>query len=171
MPLSFGALHTVSDALSCLFLNFLLERSFGIAAFNVDQALHMLNLSPESLLPFDRTVAELVLRRLYSGCCIGPEFIEYIAAQCRAIGWSDALIGGLDCVELEKKLALLARRSSRAKLIPGMTVNQAKGREWDRVGVWFSKMPEVLDVNNEHHRKIYVAVTRSRLSTCLLEKR
>lgn len=171
LPLSFGALHTVSDALSCLFLNFLLERSFGIAAFNVDQALHMLNLSPESLLPFDRTVAELVLRRLYSCCCIGPEFIEYIAAQCRAIGWSDALIGGLDCVELEKKLALLARRSSRAKLIPGMTVNQAKGREWDRVGVWFSKMPEVLDVNNEHHRKIYVAVTRSRLSTCLLEKR
>lgn len=170
MPLSFGAPRTVSDALSCLFLNSLLERSFGLASFYFDEAVNLLNISHQSLVLFERFVVESVLHRLDSGRCIGSEFVEYIGAQCREIGWSDDLISRLDYLDLEKKLSLLARRSSGVKLIPGMTVNQAKGREWDRVGVWFSKLPEVLDINIEHHRKIYVAVTRSRLSTCLLKK-
>jgi len=60
--------------------------------------------------------------------------------------------------------------STTAKMVSGLTVHQAKGREWDRVGVHLT--PEEVDVlkgglskTDESHRPLYVALTRARMST------
>ncbi|UUU29921.1 ATP-binding domain-containing protein [Streptomyces sp. CA-210063] len=52
-------------------------------------------------------------------------------------------------------------------LIPGMTCHQAKGREWDRVGVRLEEADAAvlrrgLDPADEAHRALYVALTRAR---------
>lgn len=55
----------------------------------------------------------------------------------------------------------------RHRLVPGMTCHQAKGREWDRVGVALT-VPEAhalrtgLDHGQQVHRALYVALTRAR---------
>jgi DNA helicase II / ATP-dependent DNA helicase PcrA len=65
---------------------------------------------------------------------------------------------------------LRSRLSYSGQLIPGMTVHQAKGREWNRVGVTLSKEDRAtlaagLHIENERHRQLYVACTRARFST------
>ncbi|MGX1759384.1 UvrD-helicase domain-containing protein [Streptomyces lydicus] len=54
------------------------------------------------------------------------------------------------------------------QLVPGLTCHQAKGREWDYVGVRLEEsdlkaLRTGLDPDDEDHRKIYVALTRARL--------
>ena len=93
-----------------------------------------------------------------------------LESDCLRSGFLSKELDGNGRAQLAADLRSLSLRLQRGDLVPGMTVNQAKGREWDRVGVWFSKLPEVLDISKEYHRKIYVAVTRSRFSTCLLKK-
>jgi DNA helicase-2/ATP-dependent DNA helicase PcrA len=55
----------------------------------------------------------------------------------------------------------------RGSLVPGMTCHQAKGCEWDRVGVRLEEADEEalrrgLNPANEAHRALYVALTRAR---------
>lgn len=56
------------------------------------------------------------------------------------------------------------------QLVLGMTCHQAKGREWDRVGVRLEQsdaaaLRKGLDSSDEAHRALYVALTRARRST------
>lgn len=58
-------------------------------------------------------------------------------------------------------------RSSTPRFIPGLTVHQAKGREWNTVAVRLTSREHAtlaagLDGANEEHRKLYVALTRGR---------
>ncbi|PZS15846.1 MAG: hypothetical protein DLM60_16300 [Pseudonocardiales bacterium] len=58
-------------------------------------------------------------------------------------------------------------RSGRARFIPGLTIHQAKGREWNTVAVRLTDREHAtlaagLDGANEEHRKLYVALTRGR---------
>jgi DNA helicase-2/ATP-dependent DNA helicase PcrA len=72
------------------------------------------------------------------------------------------------------RLRQLARRLSAGNgSIPGMTVHQAKGREWDRVGIRLSERERAilsggLDPSTEDHRPLYVACTRARYKTAEL---
>jgi DNA helicase-2/ATP-dependent DNA helicase PcrA len=54
-----------------------------------------------------------------------------------------------------------------------MTVHQAKGREWDRVGIRITDRERAilaagLDSSAEAHRPLYVACTRARYQTAEL---
>ncbi|MFF4088900.1 UvrD-helicase domain-containing protein [Streptomyces nigra] len=65
-------------------------------------------------------------------------------------------------------------QTSGSRLIPGLTAHQAKGREWDHVGVRLTPaeqgtLSQGLDSNNEDHRKLYVALTRARRTTVSLQ--
>ncbi len=56
------------------------------------------------------------------------------------------------------------------QLVLGMTCHQAKGREWERVGVRLEQsdgaaLRKGLDSSDEAHRALYVALTRARRST------
>ncbi|RSS46545.1 UvrD-helicase domain-containing protein [Streptomyces sp. WAC08241] len=55
----------------------------------------------------------------------------------------------------------------RGSLVPGLTCHQAKGREWNRVGVRLEEADEEalrrgLNPGDEAHRALYVALTRAR---------
>jgi DNA helicase-2/ATP-dependent DNA helicase PcrA len=69
------------------------------------------------------------------------------------------------------RLAELAKRVLyQGQLVPGLTAHQAKGREWDTVGVYLSDrdrhaLAAGLDVETDFHRQLYVACTRARVST------
>lgn len=171
IPLSFGKVAGFAAAISCLLLHELLMRNFGFGSPHFDDAVRVLNLSPEQLERCNEIIVDPVLSHLEARGDVDEVFIRRIELECRGLGCLLEDEGEDSGNRLTKNLKLLSLRFQGGNLIPAMTVNQAKGREWDRVGVWFSKLPEVLDIKKEHHRKIYVAVTRSRLSTCLLKKR
>ena len=70
----------------------------------------------------------------------------------------------------ERLDVLRSRLAYSGQLVAGMTVHQAKGREWDHVGVRLSQdergtLAAGLRVDNERHRQLYVACTRARFST------
>lgn len=55
-------------------------------------------------------------------------------------------------------------------LVPGLTAHQAKGREWDVVGVYLTgaereSLRRGLSSDSEDHRKLYVALTRAKRMT------
>ncbi|MFI0454163.1 3'-5' exonuclease [Actinomadura sp. 6N118] len=60
-----------------------------------------------------------------------------------------------------------------ARFIPCLTIHQAKGREWNEVGVRLTEaetdlLRDGLSSAEENHRKLYVALTRARRSTVLV---
>ena len=66
------------------------------------------------------------------------------------------------------EIATRIRYSGRP--VPGLTTHQAKGREWEVVGVRLSAserdaLAAGLDVRVESHRQLYVACTRARRAT------
>lgn len=170
VPLSFGKVEGYASAVSCLFLNELTLRHFGFTSPHLDDAVRVLRLSPEELERFNETIVAPVLSHLEIGGDVDADLIQRIESDCRGLGFLSKEVDGNGRAQLIVDLQRLSLRLQGGHLVPGMTVNQAKGREWDRVGVWFSKLPKVLDISREHHRKIYVAVTRSRFSTFLLNK-
>lgn len=65
---------------------------------------------------------------------------------------------------------LRARLHASARVIPGLTAHQAKGREWDAVGVCLTgpereTLRQGLSSDSEDHRKLYVALTRAKRMT------
>ena len=59
------------------------------------------------------------------------------------------------------------------QLIPGLTTHQAKGREWDAVGICLTDsdwkaLASGLQVETDTHRQLYVACTRARHSTMVI---
>ena len=66
--------------------------------------------------------------------------------------------------------ALAARIRYAGRPVPGLTTHQAKGREWNAVGVRLTSNERAalaagLTVNEDTHRKLYVACTRARRIT------
>ncbi|WP_414496268.1 ATP-binding domain-containing protein [Streptomyces sp. CRN 30] len=62
----------------------------------------------------------------------------------------------------------LRLEDAHERLTPGLTCHQAKGREWDRVGVRLEEsdaavLRKGLDSTDEAHRSLYVALTRARV--------
>ena len=73
----------------------------------------------------------------------------------------------------EAQLARLAARLNQPTVVPGLTIFQAKGREWDRVGVVLSRaqvttLASGLRELDEEHSIIYVAITRAKVACCRL---
>lgn len=70
-----------------------------------------------------------------------------------------------------KRLAMLQSRMTHpGRPVPGLTTHQAKGGEWDIVGILLSDSERMalgagLVVTEDTHRKVYVAATRARYRT------
>lgn len=75
--------------------------------------------------------------------------------------------------ERHERLRAIARRLSRPKLVPGLTVHQAKGREWNNVGISLSeaetgRLGTGLSHTKELDRTVYVGLTRARRTTVVV---
>lgn len=169
-PLAFSRAGSVRAALTHLLLDSFLRSCIGVPGAFVNEARISLGVADiETIRAFDADL-QGVLRSLSAG---GSERKAVDAA------WSGlkAFAGDITNKPLphgtpRKDLGRLRQRmlDSNRQLVPGMTVHQAKGHEWDRVGVILSDndvahLTAGLLQDVEEHRVVYVALTRARRST------
>ncbi|WP_225724669.1 MULTISPECIES: UvrD-helicase domain-containing protein [unclassified Nocardia] len=167
LPLSFGRPRNQTDAAVELLLDPVIQGRFGRPAHNAADA--------AAVLGIDR-------RRLQSDGALNP-VLELVRLGTTDSA-TDALIllrrilkeSGSSCqlrpmaapseeVQISR-LVTLARRLHRPRVIPGMTVHQAKGREWPVVGLYLGeddidRLAAGLIQHRDDDRVLYVALTRA----------
>jgi DNA helicase-2/ATP-dependent DNA helicase PcrA len=168
LPLAFGQIDNRTDAALALLLEPIVAARFGPMARPAPEAAVLLNLSPETRQDVPDAVAP-VLERIAEGT---P---RAAAAGLDLLRRTMTEMGGRTIRALKQRneeaavnlLVALARRLSNSRAIPGMTVHQAKGREWPSVAVHLStnqlgRLRAGLEQHLSGDREIYVALTRAR---------
>ena len=168
LPLSFGTVRNQTDAALLVLLDHVTMRRFGRPAVYISDAHAFLRLagvvSQEEL---EAAAAGMVSDLLDHG---GPTAgaLDRWRSDLRRIG-SPAQLRRLDAeseADRVEKLHLLAERLASSRSVPGMTVHQAKGGEWPRVGLRLNDyeanhLAVGLDPHLEADRVVYVAGTRA----------
>jgi Superfamily I DNA and RNA helicases len=170
LPLSFGRPTSSEKALATLLLNRFASTVLKTEAVFVGDALRRLHLPADVDLEEDLDRALLALREG------GLDAVETVAERLvRAVRDAGAATRLTVTGNFRTYLRDLARRvgSQSAVFIPGLTVHQAKGREWDAVGYLATEqdlaaLRKGLDRNQTDDRVVYVALTRARHSVSLL---
>ena len=172
LPLAFGQINNRTDAAMAVLLERIVSGHFGNLPTRGPEAAMVLGLDPE-ILRGDPGLFSPVLDRLGGGTPTDAEAaLALLRTMLTSMG-SRPLRKMKDAEEATRIELLLAlgRRLGAAHLIPGMTIHQAKGREWSSVGVY-------LQPGEEHHlagglsrerssdRGLYVALTRAKRSVC-----
>jgi DNA helicase-2/ATP-dependent DNA helicase PcrA len=171
LPLSFGRTANKTDAAAIVLLDHLVYGSFGQHAIFLPEALVLLSLDREIY----RTEGARALGRVVE-ILSGPgdeapvralaalrQSMKDLGAQRRPpTGRGDS-----EQRQIDRMAALAVRVRSGGRLVPGMTIHQAKGREWDRVGVKLresdiQRLANGLDSADEGDRALYVALTRAK---------
>lgn len=172
LPIGLGTLGNKSDALLTVLLSRVTLTQIGQEARNYAEACFLLKVpleSPER----DRALDEF-LSDLRTGTT--PPTVETLRARHGPLGLERKparLASAANETKLDAALLRLRDRLDGHPLVPGLSVHQAKGREYDRVGLRL-KAPEVrrltagLDPDQHHHRVLYVAATRARHCTVLV---
>lgn len=168
LPLSFGRLDNQTDAAIALLLDRLVQGHFGHRAIYADEAAALLGLDLDQLRT-DEAVLGSVLEMLRPGTPeVGAAAITELRKALRELGSPRQLrpmrIEG-EAVQ-QRRLLALARRMNQPHVIPGMTVHQAKGREWPVVGVRLSeaevaRLAAGLKQDHFDDRVLYVGLTRA----------
>ncbi|MFD3380975.1 MULTISPECIES: UvrD-helicase domain-containing protein [unclassified Streptomyces] len=170
LPLAYGsAKGQVHEAACTLLLSEVTQQKFGVNATFHKEALIALDIDAEAL------------ERLRPGL---QQLITDLAGSAGiAEIWSalNDVVGTETRRRLPKKrnhhhtarLDMLRARLHAAgnRLIPGLTAHQAKGREWNHVGVLLTNsereaLAAGLVQDREDHRALYVALTRAKQATC-----
>ena len=169
LPLAFQQTKgTLPDAAATLLLDKLIETTFGYRAAFLTDALTTLGLSSEELAKL-RPTLEQILQDLQAAD--DPKCQECYAALKGLLeptcGVAFPKVHANYTAPLKQ---LRLRLRMKALLIPGMTVHQAKGREWDTVGLQLEKaeidaLKVGLQPSAERDRQLYVACTRARFDT------
>ncbi|WP_410540132.1 UvrD-helicase domain-containing protein [Streptomyces sp. KL2] len=171
LPLAYGSFKgNPQEAAGTLLLSELTQRTFGDNATFHNDALTTLGIDHQALqrlrphlgallddLAGTRDVAEILTSL---NTVIGKETARRIPRRHPS-----------HIARLELLRACL--QAPAARLIPGLTAHQAKGREWDHVGVCLTSsergtLRRGLSSANEDHRKLYVALTRAKWTTMVI---
>ena len=172
MPLSLGAPRSPQVAAATLLLNRLLLRCLGVPTTYRDDALVVLGgRSLEELTALEATLDGIVdsLADVYED---NAELKVWWAAFSKTVeDWSGVHVGDLAPAHYERLRAVGTRVRSAPALrpVPGMTIHQAKGQEWERVHLLLgdedvARLAEGLDIEQDGDRALYVAVTRARVA-------
>jgi len=175
LPLSFGQASNRVDAAIALLLDHVVSQRFGVLSTFGSDAAVMLGLDPEVLRADGAAQLAPVVETLGEGT-------EQAAKEGFALLRSNLLelgsrsIPNLQAAKMTERYARLIRLSERlagADVIPGLTIHQAKGREWSQVGVALSdperaRLAKGLEQDSEDDRALYVALTRARHETRLV---
>ncbi|WP_159813739.1 UvrD-helicase domain-containing protein [Actinomyces sp. zg328] len=167
LPLAFRTVNNATDAAMNLFLDVATRTRLGTTSYGREAAITKLGLDREN---FQKEQDEL----------FAPLVASLIAAKDEAEVLED-LLEAVKSLGVRKprrpdkrkesdfrmQLSRLAERLRLPSLIPGLTVFQAKGREWERVGVVLSQdqvdaLKSGLDEHEEEDCITYVAITRAR---------
>lgn len=159
------------EAACTLLLNEMTRRAFGTDAVFLHEATTTLGIADDHALNELRPELQNVLDLLAGGTEIDNARICLNKTIAAATGLTAPRKHRTHLERLEKLRARL--RVPQGKLVPGLTCHQAKGREWDTVGVRLTEVDGAqllagLRADHEHHRAIYVALTRARARTVAL---
>lgn len=157
------------QAAATILLNLLTTRRFGQQATYLADAILTLQMpGADALARLEAALAD-VLARLVKGDAdtaksIWPEFVAVLANEAQRdikTNIHKNYWGRLDQIGV---------RARQPHLVPGMSVHQAKGREWSAVGVRLadhdrSLLTTGLTATTEVERQLYVALTRARRLT------
>jgi DNA helicase-2/ATP-dependent DNA helicase PcrA len=174
LPLSFGMTTNRSDAAAIVLLNHLLQSRVSERTIFLPEAVLLLELDPATYRLHGAAVlgnvADTLARR-------GPaEALHALRNAMVELGAPRRLRAGRAEAEQRQldRLGALARRVRAGRVIPGMTIHQAKGREWDHVGVRLSEtevrtLAGGLRQEIEGNRALYTALTRARVGVTTVE--
>lgn len=171
LPLSFGRTTNQNDAAVIVLLDHLVRSHFSEHAIFLPEALILLGLDAEAYREDGPVVLGGVVEILATGARDAPETaLSLLRTGVKVLGAPRrprASSGDSEQRQIDRLAALGSRLSSSERLVPGMTIHQAKGREWDHVGIRLSaseaaRLSAGLDRNVEADRALYVALTRAR---------
>lgn len=171
LPLSFGRTMNKTDAAAIVLLDHLVFSAFSRHAIFLPEALVILGLDHESY----RVDGPDVLGRVVEILADSDEDAPVRGLQALRQAMKDlgaprrppTASGDSEQRQVDRLGDLASRIRIGRELIPGLTIHQSKGREWDHVGVRLSdreanRLAAGLDAAAEGDRALYVALTRAR---------
>lgn len=175
LPFAFGQINNQTDAAMSLLLAPLTVSHFGPLAHTAPDASIALNLTPEFVREDLPTALVPILDRLAGGTLNDAKAaLTLLRTTLRDAGGRPIRTLRADQEqERVEALVALSRRLEKLRLVPGMTVHQAKGREWTNVGLHLAaaqraRLASGLEEGRAGDREIYVAVTRAKNSVRLV---
>jgi DNA helicase-2/ATP-dependent DNA helicase PcrA len=168
LPLAFRTVGNRTDAALNLLLDEVTRAKLGRKSFGRQSALVHLGMAEDGLEELVRQHLRPTLTELVGGlpAVDALEMVRDAADKMSPRSRPNRLREGAEA-ERVLELERLRLRLTRADLIPGLTVHQAKGCEWPRVGVVVTRANEgtlaggLTSVQPEHC-VLYVALTRAR---------
>ena len=168
LPLSFHNVYNATDVALNLLLDVVTRSRLGTESYGREGAITKLGLDREQFLAMQDEVFGPLIAGLRDGkaaALVLDELREAIKAF--GVRRPRSLSNEKNEADAVLQLDRLAARLGQPTVIPGLTVFQAKGREWDRVGVVLSPeqvatLASGLHELDEKHSIIYVAITRAR---------
>lgn len=175
LPLSFGQIGNRIDAAIALLLDRIVSNHFGQHSTFGPEAAVVLGLDPDIVRTDAADAFAPVFARLSGGSTPDAEAALALLRKT-LLEMGSKRLPKLSKTQEEKRvrrLEGLARRLGKSHLIPGMTIHQAKGREWRNVGVHLSasqqeRLPTGLLQEHPGDRALYVALTRAKNSVRLV---
>lgn len=169
LPFSFGRVANRVDAALAVLLDQVVTSYFGeLSTFGPDAAV-ILGLDPQMMQAEGSIALTPVLDRLGNGT--EQEAAAALTLLRRTLNdLGSRPVNRLQApkeAERVRRLQALALRLRSTKLIPGLTIHQAKGREWEHVGVVLAPSEEArlasgLSQTSATDRALYVALTRAK---------
>jgi DNA helicase-2/ATP-dependent DNA helicase PcrA len=170
LPLSFGPIANQSQAALVILLDHIVNQHLGTSAIFASEARSVLRLDVDRLRRDGPTLMSHVIAVLMQDNPRATEAaLDALRSAMRELG-SNCQLRRLqpnnEALLLRRMVEIKTRLQPSRRLIPGLTIHQAKGREWNTVGVKLEAselqaLERGLQRNDENHRCTYVALTRS----------
>jgi DNA helicase-2/ATP-dependent DNA helicase PcrA len=167
LPLAFRTVNNATDAALNLLLDVATRARLGVHSFGREGAIVRLGLDRDNFQARQEDALGPLLANLRNGQKVS-QVLDDLREAIKALGARkpNRLSDDREAAA-EAQLEGLAATLVHAAVVPGLTVFQAKGREWDRVGVLLSQtqittLASGLQELDEEHCILYVAITRAR---------
>ena len=168
LPLAFRTVNNATDAAMNLLLDVITRARLGTTSYGREGAIMKLGLDRESFQARQDQALMSIVESLRAGKD-EAQVLEDLRETIKGFGVrKPSRLADKDKeAGVRLQLTQLAARLRQTNLIPGLTVFQAKGREWERVGVTLYR-PQIdalksgLHELEEEHCIIYVAITRAK---------
>jgi DNA helicase-2/ATP-dependent DNA helicase PcrA len=168
LPLAFRTVENATDASLNLLLDVVTRAHLGLGSFGREGAITQLRLDRDRL----RVEQDERLRPLLDSLMAGSPASDVLAALRNAVVELGSprrprRLGAAQESAREAEIEALGVRLHQPSLVPGLTVYQAKGQEWPRVGVVLNSAQKALlaaglKALDDESCVIYVALTRAK---------
>ncbi|WP_314742567.1 UvrD-helicase domain-containing protein, partial [uncultured Actinomyces sp.] len=167
LPLAFRTVNNATDAAMNLLLDVVTRTRLGTRSYGREGAIMKLGLDREIFQARQDQVFMPIVESLRTGKA-KAQVLDDLRETIKSLGArKPSKLSEKNENDVRLQLAQLAARLRQTTVIPGLTVFQAKGREWERVGVALYRnqidaLKSGLRELEEEHCIIYVAITRAK---------